>query len=174
MKGTRPGRPPRRGRLPGTALALLLVLAPLPPRAAPPASEPLAVIVHERRKESSLTLRELRDLFLKRRSSWSDGTRVLVVNWTARTAVREAFDLAVLKLTPDQSADYWVDQRIRGFGEPPPSVASPRLLAAIVSRQPTAIAYLPLSQVGRGVKVLKVDGKRPQDAGYPIRWRGSR
>jgi hypothetical protein len=162
----------RRGQIAIGVAALALGLA----RDAAPAGqrqEPIAVIVHPSRSEHGMSAAMLRDVFLKRRKMWADGSRILVINWPARTSLREAFDKLALSMTAEQAAAYWIDQRIRGGGEPVPvSVSSPRLIGLIVSKQRGAIAYLPLSAVGKGVQVLRIEGQLPADPKYPfrIRW----
>jgi hypothetical protein len=38
-----------------------------------------------------------------------------------------------------------------------------------VSHVPGAMAFVQASSVGKGVKVLKIDGKLPGQAGYPLK-----
>jgi len=133
-----------------------------------PKRNDIAVIVHPNNPSGDIALSDLAAIFRKERKTWPSGDRVIPLNWNPRTPPRVAFDAAVLKMTPDEAAAYWIDQRIRGKGDPPRSVGSAGTIQAIVARQPEAVSYLPLDQVASGVKVLLVGGVAPGQSGYPI------
>jgi hypothetical protein len=128
----------------------------------------LAVIVHPDNALSDIAAADLATIFRKDRRSFPSGGAVIPINWNPRTPPRVAFDHAVLKMTPEESAAFWIDQRIRGRGDPPRSVGSVSTVHAIVSHQQEAISYVPLDQVGSGVKILTVGGIAPGQSGYPI------
>jgi hypothetical protein len=133
-----------------------------------PKRNDLAVIVHPNNPVGDIALSDLAAIFRKDRKTWPSGERVMPLNWNPRTPPRVTFDAAVLKMTPDEAAAYWIDQRIRGKGDPPRTLGSAGTIQAIVARQEEAVAYLPLDQVGSGVKILQVGGAVPGQAGYPI------
>jgi hypothetical protein len=90
-------------------------------------------------------------------------------NSPAGTRARVGFDRSVLEMSPEKSAAYWIDQRIRGKGTAPRSLRSPTLIQRIVAGQKAAIAYVPASAVRKGVKVLRIDGRAPGDEKYPVK-----
>jgi len=142
--------------------------------AAATGGEYIAVIVHPKNPVGSLSLAELRHLFLKQSRRWPDGKAVLVINHKARSATRVAFDRAVLKMSPDQAATYWIKQRVRGRGHPPRSFRSSSIIVRIVAKQREAVAYVPVSTLvtagvkAKKVKVIKIDGRLPGGRHYPI------
>jgi hypothetical protein len=42
------------------------------------------------------------------------------------------------------------------------------MAADLVNRIPGAITFIDASQVGRGLKVVKIDGQLPGQKGYPL------
>jgi hypothetical protein len=138
------------------AFAALVVLAPASASTQAPAG-PIAVIAHPSCPVDSLSLAELRWLFLKVRT-----------RWTSSKDVRVAFDRKVLGMSPHQVAEYWIDRRIRGLGRPPISIKSRRHIVKIIARFGGAIGYVPLKAVTGAVKVLKINGRLPSDKGYPL------
>jgi len=82
--------------------------------------------------------------------------------------MRDAFDRKVLGMSADARARYWLRYRIQGKGHPPRAIGSARVLQRIVSRHREAIAFVRLSDVAAGVKVLAIDGRRPGAGGYPL------
>ena len=148
-----PGR--RRVMLALAGAAACLLLFPAPAAAEKPVG-PIAVIVHPKLKHPPRTLVELRRLFLRRQIRWSDGSPVVVLNLPAGTPARATFDRMILGLSPRNAARFWIDQKVRGKGQPPRSIASPRLIMKIVALRKEAIAYVPLSKLRPGVLVLAV------------------
>lgn len=135
--------------------------------------EALAVIVNRHNPTASLSLAELRHLFLKVRRRWDDGRPVLVINHKAGMRVRVAFDRAVLGMSRDAVATYWIKQRVRGLGHPPRSFRSSAIIVRLVAKQREAVAYVPISALSRAgwpaeVKVLRIDGRMPGDRRYRL------
>ena len=132
-------------------------------------SIPIAVIVHPKERESNISLSDLQMLFLKQKQSWGNHASMIVFNWETNDPLRVAFDQQVNQMNSDQVASYWLDRRTRGYGLPPRSLRSSSLLQRIVSNQKDAISYIRLDEIRENVKILKIDGKRPDEPGYPFR-----
>ncbi len=127
----------------------------------------IAVIVARSSPVSDVSLGHLRRIFLSQ-SRELGGQRVVPFNQARSTLAREVFDARVLHMGPEQSARYWVDQRIRGSSKPPRTISDPRLLLRVVSKFPGAIAYFDEDAIEGPVKALTVSGRSLSDAAYPI------
>lgn len=143
---------------------------------AAPARDPIVVLVHPKNPSKNISLASLRDLFLKTSRRWSDGKPVMPLNHKAGTKLRKAFDRAVLKLSPEESASYWIKQRVRGRGYPPRSFRSQHILLRLVAKQREAVTYLRLSSLksDSATRVLRVAGKLPGERGYPLALKASK
>jgi hypothetical protein len=153
--------------------ALLHPVAHAAPQAGDRAQH-IAVVVNVRNAAAELSLDLLRDLFLKRRAHWPDGRQVLLFNHPPGSELRVAFDNAVLGLSREESAAYWIKSRIQGKGQPPPSLSSATSLVRIVARQAEAIGYLhatdvPTGAAAQGIKVVRIAGQHPGSSRYPLR-----
>ncbi len=126
----------------------------------------LAVIVHPDNAIKNLSTDLLRDIFLRRQTTWPNGRKIAIINWSPRSQTRTFFDRTVLNMSPDQVSSYWIDQRIRGQGQPPRSVSSALFIKAIVARHKDAISYIPVSEVNGHVKVVKIEGRLPENGQY--------
>ncbi len=131
-------------------------------------AEPVAIVVDRDNPKTDASVDELRSLFLGKRTDWSDGARAVPVDLEPGAPAREAFNAAVLKLPQSGVDQYWVDQKVRGAGNPPKTVSSPGSAVKIVAKVRGGVAYVPLSAVDGSVKVLSVGGVQPGQAGYPI------
>jgi hypothetical protein len=155
-------------RLTMLAFVALLVLAAWPTRVAVRAAAhpPLAVVVGSELKLSEISLATLRTIFRGEPANAPDGKRFLPLNAPLKSFERELFDRKVLGLAPDEVAQFWITRRIRDEGLPPRTLPSTDLGLRVVASYPGAITYVSTKIVKGGVRVLKVDGKLPTDAGY--------
>jgi hypothetical protein len=130
---------------------------------------PLAIVVAKNSPLSELSIYELKHLFLGEFVTDPDGKRLIPLNQTTQSRDRSTFDAAVLKMSADQQATYWIDRRIRGMSGSPRAVEGGDLAQRIVARLEGAVTYLPLSAVRPDVKIVRVGGKLPTDPGYRVR-----
>jgi ABC-type phosphate transport system substrate-binding protein len=107
----------------------------------------LAIVVHPAGDGNPLDGAALAAIFTGVEKKWKNGTSIKVFNLTAQSPERSEFDRVVLKKTPEQVAQYWVDRLVRGEGQPPTQVPKPELLAKVVGSMPGAIGYVPADKV---------------------------
>lgn len=136
-------------------------------RAAGSATGRIAVVVSRSSTLSDISLGDLRRIFLSQVQTHG-GERIVPFNQPRNTLPRRVFDERVLGMDPEESARYWVDQRIRGSSKPPRPIANPHLLLRVVSQFPGAIGYLQETDLQDGVKALEISGARLSDDDYPI------
>lgn len=153
----------RRARRPlGAALALALVLW-LPARA----EAQVAVVVNRASTVEDLSTVALRGLFLGQTTTLPGGARARLATHTASA---ERFDRVALGLAHEAVRSRWMAMTFRGEATAIPSdYASADDVTRFVREHAEAIAYLPLADVDATVKVLRIDGRRPGDAGYLLR-----
>lgn len=148
--------------------AYVLAGAPVPlANAEPPV--PLAIVVSKNSSLENLSMYELKHLYLGEFVTGPDGKRLIPLNQAVTSRDRQSFDAAVLGMSTDQQASYWIDRRIRGMSGSPRAVDSSDLAQRVVARLEGTLTYLPLSAVRPDVKIVRVDGKLPTDPDYRIR-----
>jgi hypothetical protein len=167
-----PARPSPRLTPRGIALAPSLVVGMLmsfAPTSAARGQEAIAIIVHPRNRLAGIQLELVRRLYLGRSASFPDGQSVTLVE---SPALRSSFYPAALGMNEDRFKRHWIGVVFSGeAASPPRDVGGIEEVLAYVSSHAEAIAYVPLSTVRSGVKVLAVDGASPSDPGYPLRVR---
>jgi hypothetical protein len=136
--------------------ALLLLAAAI---ASPTAVvEPFVVVVNAENPVTHLGRAEVSRLFLKRTTTWPDGTPVVPFDLSATDPLRNAFTLAVHRKPPEVVRAFW-DQEIYSGRSVPPKVHTnePALLDAMRAER-GGIAYVSArTNLGSGVRVLSVD-----------------
>lgn len=113
----------------------------------------LLVISSTQVPDTTISIKQLADIYLLKRTLWSDKTQVVPINREASSAEREKFSEAVFNLTPQELAEYW--NRLRFQGKLPPLVqTSDQAVLGFVRNVPGAIGYINANQVPTEVKVL--------------------
>jgi ABC-type phosphate transport system substrate-binding protein len=113
----------------------------------------IAVVVNPTNANASLNKAQLSALFKGKTSSFPDGSSASPINLPTENDVRQAFDKAVLNMTPDESKRFWIDSKIRSGAAPPPKMSSPAAVARHVAKTPSAIGYVPTPDA-KGLKVV--------------------
>jgi ABC-type phosphate transport system substrate-binding protein len=114
------------------------------------------VIVNPDSSISSVDREFLRDAYLKKTPTWSNGATIRPIDLTRKFAVRDQFSRDVLKKSPAQLKSYWNQQVFSGKGVPPPEVDAIADVIAYVLANPGAIGYLPADSDPGGAKVVEV------------------
>lgn len=136
------------------ALVAIALGWPHTPHASSQTPTVLLVVVNPSVNVAGLDERALQMIFLRRRLTWDDGTRILPFNYPAGHALRVSFDRIVLGFAPDETARYWIDARIRSGGEAPRSLGTPTLAARVVTQLRGSISYVPEAEVTNGLRVV--------------------
>jgi hypothetical protein len=157
----------RRQALVGSiTLGSFVVLAPSDARA-DAAREPLAIISSKQGGVTELSLYQLKRLYLGDAVQGPSG-ELMALNREVKGPERLGFDRTVLGMSSEAAARYWIDRRIRGQSGAPRAVEPATVIQRVVARVPRAVGYILPRDLSPDVQIVKIDGKKPGDAGYPI------
>lgn len=133
------------------------------------ARDMLAIIVNPSNPVENLSFAELRQYFLGERTHWPNGRRVRLVMRDASRPEREAVLRTVYEMREQDFHAHFLRARFTGELPEEPRLldTTPRVLS-FVFLQPGAVAYVRAAEVSPAVKVLRVDGLLPGDAGYRL------
>ena len=154
------------------ALATLAVAGPMVSRvdAQTEGAEAVAIVVHPQVDINELSFAELRSIFLAERQYWQDRSRITLL---VRAAIAPERDLILNELygmSEDRYRQYWIGKMFRSeVASGPKIVFSTDMLRDLVTVIPGSIGFVPLSEVGPGLKVIRIDGMLPGDEGYPLK-----
>lgn len=127
--------------------ALVLVAAIFLPAAQSPAGEiargsTFQVIVNPANPVSHLTRAEVSAMFMKRIRSWRDGSEIMAVDQSSRSALRESFSREIHEKNTAFVSRYWQRLIFAGRGIPPPELPSDEDVIAFVAKNRGAIGYV--------------------------------
>lgn len=127
----------------------------------------LALVVAKNSPVTDISMPDLKRLYLGERIN-AAGEHLIPLNLAPLTRERAGFDKTVLNMSPEAIARYWIDRKIRGDSGPPKALDTADLLQRVVARLEGAIGYVPAAELRPEVKIVRVDGKMPNDGGYPL------
>ncbi len=76
----------------------------------------------------------------------------------------------IYRMSEAEFRQFWIAKIYRAeVASGPKVVYSNEVATELVLALPGSVAFIDASQVPKGLKVLKIDGKLPGDAGYPLK-----
>ena len=151
-------------------MPLLICLASLAclPVAAAQAGD-VAVVVNDRNPVTKMNKTELRRIFDGEERSWSAGVPIRIFVRAPGTHERAAL-LKLLDMTESEYKQYWTAQVFRGEAQTEPiALPSNGMQREAVVAYLGAVALVDLQDVKANMKVLRVEGRMPGEAGYTLK-----
>lgn len=126
----------------------------------------IAVIVNPGNRTRTISLAELRNIFLGTQAFWKDGTQIVPVMRAPSARERDVLLRRVVHMTETQYQNYW---RKKHQNRAPITVVSNGMQVATVSKEAGGIALVSTDDIHPDVKVLRVGGVLPGSAAYPLK-----
>lgn len=130
----------------------------------------VSVVVSATNPITDITSADLRKVFAGEKRSWPNGAAVKLIVGAPDSHERECL-LRLLRMSEPEYKQYWTARVYRGdsYAEPMvlPSVGM-IMEAARVFPGLIALLQAPDLKPGMAIKTLRVDGKLPGEAGYPL------
>ena len=113
----------------------------------------LLVIASPQVPDTTISVRQLADIYSMKKTFWGDATQIVPINREALSEERENFSEAVFNLSPTDLAEYL--NRLRFQGKLPPLIqTSDQAVLGFVRSVPGAVGYINANQQPTGVKIL--------------------
>ena len=131
---------------------------------------PVAIVVHPEARINDVTFDELRRVFTAQQQFWGDKSRITLLVRAPVARERAVVLNKIYRMSEDQFRQFWIAKMFRAdVASGPKIVYSSEMARELVAAIPGAITFLPLDAVTPDLKVLRIDGRLPADAGYPLR-----
>jgi ABC-type phosphate transport system substrate-binding protein len=115
------------------------------------------IIANKNNTVTSLSKKEISDLFLKKKTKWADGTTVAPVDLNANSKTREDFSQQIHGKGTSAIRSFWQQAAFSGTASAPPEKASDAEVIDFVKKNPGAIGYVPASANTDGVKTISTN-----------------
>lgn len=128
-----------------------------------------AVIVHQDNTVDDLTLKELKKYLKLDRRHWPNKKSVVLFQRPSDTALQEYLLDEVYDMSERSLRKHFVSLLNKGSISAIPSVvASTKTIGKLVAKKKGGLAVVRADEVPEGVKLVKIDGKKPGHKGYPL------
>lgn len=167
----RPPRTPGFARNAARLAPMLLLGATLALTSTPVSGQDIsvAIVVHPQTQVDNLSFDELKRIFRGDRQFWEDGRRVTLLVRAPVAEERQLILDRIYEMNEDQFREYWIGKMFRAeVAAGPKLVYSADMARDLVTVIPGAITFVPVSEVSSESKVVRIDGRLPGDAGYPL------
>lgn len=153
----------------GALLVLGLALGLATPATAS-AQEAVAIVAHPGVAVDDLSFAELRSIFLAEQQFWPDRSRITLLVRAPQARERDVVLNEIYQMDEDRYRRYWIAKMFRAeVPSGPKIVFSSEMTRDLVTVIPGSIAFMPASEVGPSLKVIRIDGRLPSDDGYRLR-----
>ena len=130
----------------------------------------IAIVVHKDTDVENLSLEELRSIFLADQQFWQNRTRIILLVRAPKSDERDFVLNRIYQMSEEQFRQYWIGKMFRAeVPRGPKIVFSTDMTLELVTAIPGSISFMRADSVSDDVKIVRVDGKLPSDAGYPLR-----
>jgi ABC-type phosphate transport system substrate-binding protein len=148
-------------------LAVLMANTLLP--AAPADDNAIAIVVRADVPVANLAFAELRRLMLGDRQYWSSNLKVTLLVRAPVARERDVVLKTIYQMSEAQFRQYWIAKVFRAEAAAAPRIVYSNDMAVDIATQiPGAVAFVDAGHVPNGLKVLKINGLLPREAGYPL------
>ena len=130
----------------------------------------IAVVVHPDTPVSDLNLEEVRKIFLGDRQYWNAKLPVVLLIRAPTARERDVVLNVIYQMSETQFKRYWIAKIFRAESASAPKIVySNEIANDLIAALPGAIAFVSAKDVRAGLKVVRVDGRLPGEAGYPLK-----
>jgi len=153
-------------------LVALLALRPLSLSGAG-SEQSLAIIVNPSNPVENCSFEELRKIFLGEKSHWPNGRRITLVMLDPAQAERKVVLREIYNMSEKDLNNHFIQGVFTGgVLAPPKTLGSAAEVRKFVFNVPGAIGYVKGTDVDQSVKILRIDGRLPDDKDYRLRLQG--
>ena len=115
------------------------------------------VIVNNANSTSSISKKDVSAYFLKKKTKWSDKTKVVPVDLSSKSAIRTSFSKEIHRKNTSQVRAFWQQSVFSGKATPPREMKTDAIAINYVKTHKGAIAYISASTKADGVKTVKIN-----------------
>lgn len=97
---------------------------------------------------------EIKRLYMGKRHTYPDGAKVVPIDQTENSAIREAFTSKVLEKNSQNMKSYWAKKVFTGQGNPPDIRDGDQKVKETVASDPAAIGYIDAANADDSIKII--------------------
>ncbi len=128
----------------------------------------IAVVVSSQNAVDNLSAAEIRKIFAGEKRSWAGNIPIKLFVRAPGARERDVL-LKLMNMSESEYKQYWTGRVFRGDAQAEPiALFSNGMQKEAIALYPGAIALVNLQDVKPGMKIVRVDGHKPGETGYPL------
>ncbi len=132
-------------------------------------AQPLTVIVHPSVEMDDISFSELKGILFGDRQFWSAGHPITIFLPAPDTWKRHLLYATVYQMKHARFRQYWIAKVFRAeIPSVPKTALSDEMAVGLTARLPGTLSFVGTVSSHDGIKVLKINGRLPNEAGYPL------
>lgn len=132
-------------------------------------AEGFAVVVNKSNDTDNVSFNDLVKYLNAEKRFWPNRKKVVVLLRETGSEEKEVLLKKVYKQSESELKKTWVGKVYKGeIASPPKTLSSASAVIKAVANKEGGVGVVKAEDVSDDVKVLKIDGKLPSDAGYPL------
>jgi hypothetical protein len=133
-------------------------------------AEDIAVVVNSVNPTNDLSLSDLRRILMGERRFWGGNVQVRLALRERGARERDQVLSKVLRMDNKEFAEHWRAKVFRGEAtDEPLTLSSSATAFQYVKETPGGLSFIAAKNIPADVKVLRIDGKLPGEAGYALK-----
>lgn len=133
----------------------------------------VAIIVNPSNPVENCSFEELRKIFMGEKSHWPNGRRITLVMLDPAQPERKAVLREIYNMSEKDLNNHFIQGVFTGgVLAPPKTLGNAAEVRKFVFNVPGAIGYVKGTDVDPSVKILRIDGRLPDDKDYRLRLQG--
>jgi ABC-type phosphate transport system substrate-binding protein len=129
----------------------------------------VAIIVNKGNSVDAMTAKQLKQIFAGEKARWADGQKIQTLATGAATPEHKVAIRFLFGMSEPDYQKYCLHATFVGTPQlVPRDSGTSQAVLNFVALIPGAIGFIRADLAGSSVKVVKIDGMSPGDAGYPL------
>ena len=137
-------------------------------------AEEIAIIVNKDNGIEGVSLADLKKIFKAERTFWGKGSKIQLIMRPRDSIETKVLLENIYEIPLEEFTAFWLKLVYSGkVDRVPPTINSASIVNVLVSQTKGAVAPIEVGRISKlaKVKILKIDGKMPNDEGYPLKTR---
>lgn len=127
----------------------------------------IVIVVHKDNPIDDISFRDLVKIFKQDRQYWKDGRKIYLIMQEMGSPEKEIVLKKIYKMNNNELKKFWLTKMYREeISSFPKTLSSNEAVKLFVSQAPSAVGFMDSDSLDESIKILKIDGKLPEDDGY--------
>lgn len=132
--------------------------------------EDIAIIVNKKNVTADVSFKEMVRISKAEKQFWADGKKIYLILPESGSREKDVALEKIYNMSETELKKFWLAKMFRGeISSFPKTLASNEAVKRFVAQVPNAIGFIAQDVADDTIKMLKIDGKLPEEKGYALK-----